>query len=832
MAPPRFSPPWPAPLTSRVESEAPCADRCAAPFAASPFRFALCFTLLFALACGDAFGAAPIDETKLPPAATNAVDFLRDIKPILDASCLKCHGPEKPKSRFRVDDRAALLKGGETGAAVIPGQGAKSPLIHYVARLVPEMEMPPEGKGDPLTPPQVALLRAWIDQDLPWIGVEPPGQTLVELAPTFGWINVRGDEKKFRELNWTREGWNGGFENFLLQQQLDANQRFTLSGHALRDDYKITLSLEHSAGRFVHAGFEQYRKYYDDSGGYYAASTPPQFSLGRDLHLDLGKAWIEAGGITPFGLQLTGGYEYQFKEGDKSSTSWRPVDSANGTRNIYPAAKTIDEHVHVLRLDSGYERAGFLFDDNFRFEFYDLKTRQTGSFIQDDPADPTRPSQIFHDQQHSRNLANSFKVEKQPLDWLLLSAGYLYTRTDGDTAFAQTPVYGAGQAGLGILWNGEGITIEQSANIFNANAQVGIWEQMTLSAGLQTEWNHQRVFGDANLDIGDPSDPLNIITNRARIEGDQDRYTSEEKFLLRNTQLPFTVLYAELSFRQEQIDQFETQEESVLVNNSDFRRDTVASRDWKQYRAGFNVSPWTRVALNAYAQRRDHDDSFNHQIDEESRGFPGQGYPAFITARQNTVDEVGAKLVARPASWLKTTLTYKVLSGDYRTVTDPAAAFFNSSPGGSILASEYDAHVYSLNATLTPWRRLYLFSTFSFQDSRTLTADHGSPSIAPYRGQIYSVLASASYVLNEQTDVNLSYNFSSADYAQNNVASGLPLGIDYQSHTLRAGLGRRFWKRCAANLEYVWSRYDEPSSGGFNDFTAHGVFGTLRVKWD
>jgi hypothetical protein len=774
--------------------------------------------------------AAPIDETKLPPAATNTVDFLRDIKTILDTSCLKCHGPEKPKSRFRVDDRAALLKGGDSGVAVIPGQSAKSPFIHYVARLVPEMEMPPEGKGDPLTPQQIALLRAWIDQDLPWSGVAPPATTVAEVAPTLGWINVDGDKQKFRELHWMREGWNGGFENFLLQQQLGPDRRFTLEGHALLDDYKVTLALQHTDGRFVRAGFEQYRKYYDDSGGYHPSAVPPQFSLGSDLYLDLGKAWIEAGGITPFGLQLTGGYEYQFKEGDKSSTSWLPVDTAVGSRSMLPVAKAIDEHVHILRLDAGYERAGFRFDDNFRYEFYDLKTRQTSTFVEANPPDPR---QILRDQQQSQNLANAFKVEKQALDWLLLSAGYLYTRTDGDTAFGQTPVDAAGQPVFGILWNGDGITLEQSAHVFNANAQFGIWEQMTLSAGVQTEWNRQHVFGGANLDFGDPTDPINIVTNRARIEGDQDRYTSEEKVLLRNTQIPFTVLYGEIRFRQEQIDQFETQEESAFLNLSDFSRDTAADRDWKQYRAGFNVSPWSRVALNAYAQRRDHDDSFNHQVDEEPRGnSPGQGYPAFITARENTVDEVGAKLVVRPTTWLKTTLGYKILSGDYWTETDSVAAGIDSSPGGRILASEYDAHIYSLNATLTPWRRLYLFSTFSYQDSRTVTADNGSPSIVPFRGDIYSVLTSASYLFNEQTDVNLSYNFSYADYGQNHFADGLPMGIDYRSHTLRAGLGRRFWKRCAANLEYVWSRYDEPSSGSFNDFTAHGVFGTLRVRWN
>src|SRR2546422_5586970 len=98
--------------------------------------------LLAALAFEQTVFSAPIDESKLPPPATDKVDFLRDIKPVLDASCLKCHGPEKPKSRFRVDSREALLRGGEKGPAVIPGQSGKSPLIHYVARLVEDMEMP------------------------------------------------------------------------------------------------------------------------------------------------------------------------------------------------------------------------------------------------------------------------------------------------------------------------------------------------------------------------------------------------------------------------------------------------------------------------------------------------------------------------------------------------------------------------------------------------------------------------------------------------------------------------------------------------------------------
>src|SRR5438105_2843772 len=123
--------------------------------------------------CSGFSGRAAVDESKLPPAANVKIDFDRDIKPIFEASCWRCHGPARPKSHFRLDNRQSALKGGDNGIDIKPGDSAKSPLIHYVARLVPELEMPPPGKGEPLTAQQVGLLRAWIDQDAVW-GVTNP----------------------------------------------------------------------------------------------------------------------------------------------------------------------------------------------------------------------------------------------------------------------------------------------------------------------------------------------------------------------------------------------------------------------------------------------------------------------------------------------------------------------------------------------------------------------------------------------------------------------------------------------------------------------------------
>lgn len=109
--------------------------------------------------------AADVDVSKLPPASTKTgLTFAKDILPIFEKSCVKCHGTEKQKAKLRLDTLEATLKGGENGESVVKGNSAKSPLVHTIARLDPDAAMPPDGKGDPLSKEQIGVIRAWIDQ--------------------------------------------------------------------------------------------------------------------------------------------------------------------------------------------------------------------------------------------------------------------------------------------------------------------------------------------------------------------------------------------------------------------------------------------------------------------------------------------------------------------------------------------------------------------------------------------------------------------------------------------------------------------------------------------
>ncbi len=109
---------------------------------------------------------SPEQVAQLPPPRAGTVDFVRDVKPVFDIACVKCHGKGKAKGGFSLDTREVFFKGGDSGAPVVAGRSAESLLIELVAGFDPETVMPK--KGSKLKPAQVATLRAWIDQGAKW----------------------------------------------------------------------------------------------------------------------------------------------------------------------------------------------------------------------------------------------------------------------------------------------------------------------------------------------------------------------------------------------------------------------------------------------------------------------------------------------------------------------------------------------------------------------------------------------------------------------------------------------------------------------------------------
>jgi uncharacterized membrane protein len=124
---------------------------------------ALAFTLATARA------EDKMDPSKLPPASSaQGVTYDKDIKPIFDHSCVKCHQGAKPKGKLLLNSLEGALKGGEDGKVIIPGDSGKSPLVYNIAHQGDEDDYmpPPKNKANigPLTTEQIGIIRAWIDQ--------------------------------------------------------------------------------------------------------------------------------------------------------------------------------------------------------------------------------------------------------------------------------------------------------------------------------------------------------------------------------------------------------------------------------------------------------------------------------------------------------------------------------------------------------------------------------------------------------------------------------------------------------------------------------------------
>lgn len=136
-----------------------------------------------ALSFGSVSSLWAAEEKPLPKAGEAKIDFVKDIQPILQRTCYSCHGAEEQEGGLRLDLKARAFEGGDGGKSIVPGKSAESRLIQLIAGLDEDAGlMPPEGEGTPLTPEQIGIFRAWIDQGASW-----PDSADVASAKVYHW---------------------------------------------------------------------------------------------------------------------------------------------------------------------------------------------------------------------------------------------------------------------------------------------------------------------------------------------------------------------------------------------------------------------------------------------------------------------------------------------------------------------------------------------------------------------------------------------------------------------------------------------------------------------
>ncbi|HEV7403148.1 MAG TPA: c-type cytochrome domain-containing protein [Chthoniobacteraceae bacterium] len=160
--------------------------------------------------------------------AAEAVDFQREVQPILERACVQCHGPEKQKGKLRLDSGEALHKGGENGAPITPGKPEESDFYHRITLDAGHEDvMPPKGKAEHLSAAETEVLKRWIAEGAAWpkgvvvIAAKAAGAMSVGPAPTAAERAARTELAKYGVrvrplaggLNWVRVSFRGAADD-------------------------------------------------------------------------------------------------------------------------------------------------------------------------------------------------------------------------------------------------------------------------------------------------------------------------------------------------------------------------------------------------------------------------------------------------------------------------------------------------------------------------------------------------------------------------------------------------------------------------------------------
>ena len=135
-------------------------------------------------------------------AAHAEVDYIKDVKPLLQERCYACHGALKQKGSLRLDTAASIFKGGESGPAIDRNSSEKSLLLQRVTSADTDERMPPEHEGELFKEAQVAVLRAWIAS-----GAKAPADEKPESDPRDHWAfrpRTRPAVPTVRNATWVR----------------------------------------------------------------------------------------------------------------------------------------------------------------------------------------------------------------------------------------------------------------------------------------------------------------------------------------------------------------------------------------------------------------------------------------------------------------------------------------------------------------------------------------------------------------------------------------------------------------------------------------------------
>ena len=681
-----------------------------------------------------------------------------------------------------------------------------------------------------------------------------PSVTLDEGDADFAnWVNVTlgvptvfGSNAAFQQrAGLPANALNGGVSEFHLEKSLNKEWLLKLDGHGLFDyhDFGLTLDLTQDERGFLRMGYDEFRTYYNGSGGYLPGADLWMPLADDELSVDRGSFWVEGGLTLPNWPALRLKYTHDFRDGRKNSTSWGQVNTPYGTRGINASFYDLDEQrdtiegeiTHTLgKTELGLKLIYEATDRDNSFNAQQFPGTADSHVTQKDGAE----SSLFNVHAWSSTWFN---------DKTLLSGGYGYTHLDTDLTGSRIygdqfdPIYDPAMVrGPGYInLSGNSELNQQVANLsfmFSPVQNLVIVPTVQFqyqdvdSATLYRPFNPGIVAGidDGSTIVYTPHATGNVTTNSSR-----QQTTIAPRLELRYTGIADWLLYARAEWEVADGDLNE-QAHPVDANpilppaDMDMNRNTDFQDLLQKYAVGATWHPASTasVGMQYYYQARNRD--YDDTQDSTPNGRTSfNRYPAYLTEVDSFTNDFNVRLTWRVLPTLTSTTRY-----DYQTSTMESRA----DRLGTVDSADLDTHIFSQSLTWSPLDRLYLQGSLNYVTDETTTPLSNSgvkPGLVQNaQNDYWFATLGLGYALSKDTDLLADYSYYSADnYEPGNYQVGVPYGAGATEHVLSVGMAHRINRNLRCSLRYAYFQSEDETSGNHNDFSAHVISAGLQYRF-
>lgn len=649
---------------------------------------------------------------------------------------------------------------------------------------------------------------------------------------------VEGDRHTFRQHHWTKEGYDGGFEEFELEEKnASENIRAAVDGHAMvrNNDYEVNAIVEKKDFGFLKLEYQEFIKYYDDMGGvYYPFRVLDVSTLGRELALEIGHIRVEAGLTVEEMPKINVAYERSWKDGAKSRLTWTPVTVGSLTREIGPSYQQIDEVVDSVELNESHTVKGVELAGQQLFEWSSSEmAREERSLASGSTASAEKIRVQTQDPQY-----HLFSTTESAQRWFkdeTVFAGTAYHFMRMENSEVENIFEMNKEGAVKNFSNPKQIRNARADNEYNDHAWTGNvmvtplkWMSVDtkIRTGLTDRSGNSAYPSDTTPVAAGGANPDGIINN-TDLSRTEDRVARiGEGISFRINGIPRTALYNDFEF--EQMRNWLSEDRDSLAGQSAanageiFGRETLVYLSRGIWTLGGQVVPcrWFNWTSHFRINRSNSDYDDKRETDGTATGAKS----AFMDAMNIQTQELATRFTFKVRPWLKPSVRYQHQLRDYETRVEN----LNS------VGTRMDSHIFTFDVTLQPLHNLLIMTGVSPQYASVVTPARDSVinNTPRFQANVLTWLLNVNYDVNERVGILGGMDYTQADNFFDSADSGLPLGAAFHQSSVSAGVNWKISKMVSLITGYDWMRYNGRDQVDATNYFGHMFSIKTRVSWD